>query len=172
MRKRICNNRFSGPSEPLLTVELVPSTSWFTNVRSHLAVEEWDLVRRAVYRRARYRCEVCGGRGERHPVECHEVWDYDDERRVQRLDRLVALCPPCHRVKHLGLASVNGRYDEALQHLAGVNGWALEEAERYARSAFARWEERSRYEWTVDVSVLESEAYRRWITRERTAGPA
>jgi hypothetical protein len=71
-------------------------------------------------------------------------------------------------VKHLGLASVNGRYDEALQHLASVNGWPLPEAERYARSAFARWEERSQHEWNVELGTLQSEAYREWIARERT----
>lgn len=172
MGKRICNNRPSVDrkhgGEPRLTVELIPSTSWFTNARSYLPKEEWDLVRHAVYRRARYRCEVCSGRGDEHPVECHEVWTYDDERHVQRLERLVALCPACHQVKHLGLASVNGRYDEALDYLATVNTWTLEEAERYARSAFAQWEGRSRHEWTVDVGVLESEAYRRWIARKRT----
>ena len=162
-----CNNSFSGSPEPLLTVELVPSTSWFTNVRSLLPEGEWDLVRRAVYRRARYRCEVCGGQGEAHPVECHEVWAYDDERHIQRLEGLVALCPACHRVKHLGLASVNGRYDEALQHLASVNGWTLAEAERYAGAAFAQWEERSRHPWKVDLGALESPAYSRWITQQQ-----
>jgi hypothetical protein len=167
---RTCNNSRTSVPEPPLTVELVPSSSWFTNVRSHLPAEEWDLVRRAVYRRARYRCEVCGGHGEHHPVECHEVWDYDDEHRVQRLNRLVALCPACHRVKHLGLASVNGRYDEALRHLADVNGWTLEEARQHAESAFAQWSERSQHEWTVSLGALGSEAYRRWIARRRPSG--
>ena len=165
-----CNNRLTSDPEPSLTVELVPSTSWYANVRSHLPKEEWGLVRRAVYRRACYRCEVCGGRGEHHPVECHEVWDYDDEHRVQRLERLVALCPACHRVKHLGLASVNGRYDEALQHLADVNGWTLEEAGHHADAAFAQWNERSEHEWTLDLGPLESEAYRQWIVRRRASG--
>jgi hypothetical protein len=168
----VCNNSDTDLQSPLLTVELVPSTSWYANVRSHLPEEEWDLVRRAVYRRARYRCEVCGGRGEHHPVECHEVWDYDDEQHVQRLDRLVALCPACHQVKHLGLASVNGRYDEALQHLADVNGWTLEEAGHHADAAFAQWSERSRHEWTVNLGPLESEAYHRWIARRRPGSPS
>lgn len=152
---------------PRLTIELVPSSSWFTNARSRLPEDEWDLVRRAVYKRARYRCEVCGGRGERHPVECHEVWAYDDEHHVQRLERLIALCPACHKVKHLGLASVNGQYDEALQHLAGVNGWALEQAQQYAQLTFAQWEQRSRHEWTVDTGLLESKAYVEWVSRHR-----
>jgi hypothetical protein len=70
-------------------------------------------------------------------------------------------------VKHLGLASVNGRYDEALRHLASVNGWTLAEAERYAGAAFARWEERSQHPWKVDLGALESPAYSRWITQQQ-----
>jgi hypothetical protein len=73
-------------------------------------------------------------------------------------------------VKHLGLASVNGRYDEALCHLAEVNAWTIDEAARYARRAFTRWEERSQHEWTVDTGVLETEAYRRWVARELPGG--
>lgn len=123
-------------------------------------------MRRAVYRRARHRCEVCGGRGERHPVECHEVWAYDDEHHVQRLERLVALCPDCHRVKHLGLASVNGHYDKALQHLAGVNGWTLEQALRYVEAAFSLWGRRSAHEWTTEISLFQSERYAEWLRKQ------
>lgn len=153
--------------KPRLTIELVPSSSWYTNVRSNVPPDEWDCIRRAVYRRAKYRCEICGGRGRTHPVECHEVWTYDDARKVQRLERMMALCPACHRAKHLGLASVRGWYDEAIQHLARVNGWTIKETEKYADQAFAVWTERSRHEWTVDTGILESEQYKHWIRRQR-----
>ena len=48
-----------------LTVELIPSTCWFSNLRSELSKEEWDRLRRATYERASQRCEVCGQRGRR-----------------------------------------------------------------------------------------------------------
>jgi hypothetical protein len=76
-----------------LTVELVPSTCWYTNVRSNVSKAVWDRLRRRVAAEAGKRCEICGGRGRRWPVECHEVWHYDDATKVQRLERLVALCP-------------------------------------------------------------------------------
>ena len=54
---------------------------------------------------------VSGERVEARPGRVrHEVWDYDDARRVQRLVRLIALCPACHEVKHLGLAAKRGRH--------------------------------------------------------------
>ena len=138
----------------LLTVELVPRTSWFVNVRSHVSREEWERLKKLTFGRAGYRCEVCGGRGPRWPVECHEVFAYDDARRVQRLERLVALCPGCHEVKHIGLAGVRGRRREAVAHLARVNGWSRADAELYLEACFETWHRRSCHEWTLDLTHL------------------
>ncbi|HEV3470862.1 MAG TPA: HNH endonuclease [Pyrinomonadaceae bacterium] len=140
--------------EPL-TVELVPRSAWFKNVRSHVSREEWERLKRITFGRAGYACEVCGGRGARWPVECHEVFAYDDERRVQKLLRLVALCPRCHEVKHIGLAGVRGRRREAVAHLARVNGWSEEDAETYLEVCFETWHRRSCHEWRLDLSLLE-----------------
>jgi hypothetical protein len=74
------------------------------NVRSNVPKAVWDRLRRQVAADVGQRCEICGGRGWRWPVECHERWDYDDDRKIQRLERLVALCPACHEAKHAGLA--------------------------------------------------------------------
>jgi hypothetical protein len=100
-------------STPRLTIELVPRTCWFSNVRDQVPRGDWDRIRREVYERAGKRCEVCSGRGSRHPVECHEVWEYDETAHVQRLVRMIALCPACHEVKHIGLAGLKGRGEQA-----------------------------------------------------------
>lgn len=142
--------------EGKLTIELVPATCWYSNVRSEVSGRKWSEIRKRQYRIARHRCEVCDGTGPRHPVECHEVWEFDDEEKIQKLLRMVALCPACHEVKHIGLAEVKGRYAQALQHLMTVNGWAEAEAEAYADWSFAVWEERSDHEWVLDISHLES----------------
>lgn len=139
----------------LLTVELVPRTSWYVNVRSHVSAAEWERLKKLTFGRAGYRCEVCGGRGRKWPVECHEVFSYDDARRVQKLERLVALCPGCHEVKHIGLAGVRGRRREAVAHLARVNGWTRDDAELYLEACFETWHRRSNHEWTLDLTHLE-----------------
>lgn len=138
----------------LLTVELVPRTSWYVNVRSHVSAAEWERLKKLTFGRAGYRCEVCGGRGRKWPVECHEVFSYDDARRVQKLERLVALCPGCHEVKHIGLAGVRGRRREAVAHLARVNGWTRDDAELYLEACFETWHRRSNHEWTLDLTHL------------------
>ena len=154
-----------------LTVELVPSTCWWSNVRSHLTPPEWERLRRATAAAAGNRCEICGGRGRRHPVECHEVWDYDDTRRVQRLVRLIALCPSCHEVKHLGLTAKRGRQAAALVHLANVNGWTTADAEAYAEVVFEQWAARSRHDWTLDCTILEAQGIHFEPTRIRRSPP-
>lgn len=51
-----------------LTIELVPQSCWWSNVRSNVTQEQWDIIKRDVYRRATFHCRVCGGQGPKHPV--------------------------------------------------------------------------------------------------------
>ena len=70
---------------PILTVELVPKTAWYKNLRSELPEGKWDQLRKHSYRLAEYKCEICTGKGDKWPVECHEIWDYDDVNHIQKL---------------------------------------------------------------------------------------
>lgn len=138
-----------------LTIELVPSTSWFSNLRSLLSSTEWDKIRKGCYKNANFKCEVCGGIGDKHPVECHETWEYDEVNGIQKLISLIALCPNCHEVKHIGLAGIKGRQKQAIEHFCKVNGCTTQEAEKYVQEAFKIWNKRSEQEWTLDISKLE-----------------
>jgi len=148
-----------------LHVEMVPKTAWGQNLRKScieaksLRSCNWDRLRKLAYERAGYRCEVCSGRGPKWPVEAHEVWDYRmptpaDQRTIQRLDRLTALCPACHSVKHLGFARIQGREAEALQHLKSVNGWTEEQVASHVTLVHELWTQRSKFKWTLDLGGL------------------
>ena len=139
-----------------LTVELVPETCHFSNLRSNLAKQDWDKLRRECYKRFDYRCSVCDGVGRDHPVEAHEVWHYDDETRIQKLMDVVALCPDCHKVKHLGLAQIRGWYGESKKHLQKVNELTVLETERYISSCFEEYARRSGVCWKLDIGWLKS----------------
>jgi hypothetical protein len=138
----------------LLTIELVPKTSWYKNVRSNVPAAQWERLKKLTSSRARNVCEICGGLGEKWPVECHEVFAYDDERHIQTLVKLVALCPSCHEVKHIGLAGIRGNRRRALAHLARVNGWSIEDANHYVEACFELWSRRSCHQWKLDLSYL------------------
>lgn len=142
-------------SPPRITIELVPSTCWFSNIRDHVDTDTWDRLRRQTYRDVNRRCAVCGGVGLKWPVECHELWEYDEETCVQKLLGLTGLCPACHEAKHMGLANTRGRGQDARRHLARVNGWTASETEEYVADAFTVWRERSQHEWVLDLAWLE-----------------
>ena len=140
---------------PRLLLELVPAPNWGWNLRSELKKSEWDRVRGVVYERAGHVCEVCGGKGRKWPVECHERWHYDDEAGVETLVGLEALCPPCHEVRHMGRAISVGNGERASKHLGKVNGWNPEQVAVHVNQAFAVWHERSRRSWSLDLSWLD-----------------
>ena len=143
---------------PKLRVELVPSTCWLSNVRSYMSDYFWRKLSKEIAEDSRERCMVCGGRGRRHAVECHEAWYYDDRRRVQALMRLDALCPICHAIKHLGRTLSQGNERMAIDWLAKVNGWDEPTTCAYIRAVFEQHRARSQFEWALDLSVL-GEAY-------------
>jgi len=140
--------------EALLFIDLVPNSAWFSNLRSELTKIEWDLVKKATFKAASYLCEVCGKRGQQHPVECHERWHYDSQTKVQTLVRTIALCPACHESTHYGLASVRGRDQEAKQHLMLVNGWNGDQANQHISQAMDEWKRRSEVKWKLDARWL------------------
>lgn len=139
--------------EPKLAVEMVPSSCWFSNVRSQVSTAQWDVLRRAVYAAANHRCETCGATGVR--LACHEKWDYDLPTRVQRLVTMVALCTACHEVKHMGLANTRGRGNIAVAHLQKVNGWTGVQAALHCGQQGALFRQRSAVTWTLDLSALQ-----------------
>lgn len=138
-----------------LTIELVPLTSWCNNVRSKVSQEEWNVIRKKCYKNAGYKCEICGGVGEQWPVECHEIWEYDDKKHIQKLVGFVALCPSCHEVKHIGRTEKIGRLKYAMQHLMKVNMLNKTQTDKMIEDAFATWRERSEHEWKIDVSYID-----------------
>lgn len=55
--------------------------------------EQWTAIRAAVLARARWRCQACGARTR---LEVHHVLKRAQGGSDFDLDRLVALCRPCH----------------------------------------------------------------------------
>ena len=144
---------------PTLQVELVPFKAWERNVRTKCPPKTWDRIRRSAYRRAGYRCSICGesgkDQGREWPVECHELWEYDDKKHIQRLAGVTAICPACHGCKHYGLSQLRGLEDECIKHLMKVNKMPLEAVMAMVHDAFEVWHKRSQYEWELDIKWLE-----------------
>ncbi len=141
-------------SDLKLTIELVPQTSWMNNVRAVLTAKQWNALRGFVADHAWNVCEICGGVGPNHPVECHEIWEYNEKTQVRKLAGMIALCPDCHLVKHFGFACTQGKEEQALKHFMKVNGLKKKKAEAEIAKAFEVWRQRSLIDWKLDLSGL------------------
>ena len=135
-----------------LSIELVPKPCWSLSLCNRLVKSAWDELREEVFRKAGQRCEIRGGAG---PLHCHEICKYDDLRHSQKLIGLIAICKLCHRVKHLGHASILAEQgiislDRVARHYMKVNHVRRAEYDADVEMAFARWKIRSQHEWSTD----------------------
>ena len=140
-----------------LKIELVPSTSWYDNLRKVLPKSEWDKIRKAAYVNYGHWCGICGTEGR---LNCHEIWEYDDKKHIQKLKGFIALCDMCHHVKHIGLTGIlasEGKldYEKVIEHFMKVNNCDRRTFEEHKKRAFDEWRKRSQHEWHVDLGEYE-----------------
>lgn len=135
-----------------LEIELVPDGCWRQNLRSYLPPKLWDVVRKDAYARAGGRCAICGRAGR---LEAHERWSYDEERHIQKLETVIAVCGDCHAVIHYARTCLCGDGARAKAHFCKVNecnAWDFSQAWRRANELQQR---RNRIDdWQTDVSWL------------------
>ena len=136
-----------------LQIELVPLSSWWGSFRNKIPRKKWDEIRKKIYSKYGYKCGICGAKGR---LNCHEIWEFDDEKHVQKLIDFIPLCNRCHFVKHIGMAEIlasEGRlsYERIVEHFMKINRCGRETFERHKREAFTKWSERSKYEWKIDL---------------------
>lgn len=163
----LCPDTLAGPAAPdgvRIRSDLLPPSTWGSNIRGLVDKETWNRLRVPVCDAANNRCEICrafshNDHGRLQRPDCHEKWVFTATggRYVQRLERLIALCRDCHRVQHSGRARTGGKEHLVVMQLCRVNGWS--EAQAYAdldRSAehCARLD---RYAWDLDLSVLQGQ---------------
>lgn len=138
-----------------LTIQMVPSSTWNNNLRHVLPKKMWDDIRKKVYARNDGRCAICKKLSKK--LHAHEVWEYDDKTHIQHLNDILPLCSLCHLVKHPGFASINETRGGApmaavIAHFKQVNKVGEDVFRKHYKEELEKFEERSRYEWTMDIS--------------------
>ena len=152
---------------PKLTIELIPKSAQGHSLYHFWPQKHWDRLRKLVYSRADRKCEVCGGGPE---IECHEVWEFDIEKRTQKLVCLVCLCTKCHRAKHFGHAYLSGHGREAIKHLMKVNGWTLERTLLYIDIIYSQHKKYKgiKFKKKLNLSLLDDFILKFQIKNRRT----
>lgn len=139
-----------------LTTELVPQPLWFKSLREATGRRNWDKIRFQSYDDYGHKCGIC----QCHPnrLECHELWEYDDDNHIQYLRGFISLCVPCHNIKHLGLVNIRisrgelpeEYYNDLIKHFLVVNNCSEDVFNQHSDDVFAQWEIRSQYKWKQD----------------------
>ncbi|MCC8368774.1 MAG: DUF5710 domain-containing protein [Rickettsia endosymbiont of Oxypoda opaca] len=149
----------SNITKAIILPRLVPESLWYINLRSLLPQKEWDFLRKSIYEESGYRCTICGCKGAKWPVECDEIWLYDDNYSSKygmiHFQGLQSLCPSCHKVCHFGKARVDNEDGMATARIMALNNWSFEKTQEVIEHAFNKWKARSEKEWLFNFDILE-----------------
>ena len=135
-----------------LTINLVPKTSWYSNVRSNVSKSKWDMIRMKCYNLANNKCEICNSN---YKLECHEEWEFDNVHHIQKLVKLIFLCERCHTVKHPGLAKIHSKEHIVISQLMTINKMSKNEAIMYIQESFEIWKLKSVHHWKLDITYID-----------------
>ena len=136
-----------------LSIQLVPRTAWYDNLRSRLP--NWSEISKQV--RSIGYCEICGNTTS--SLEAHEVWKYDDIAEIQSLDHIVCVCDKCHKSIHFGHSLIAGCADEAFNHYKKINNLTDKDAEADIAEAQSVWRKRSQHDWTINKKQIIDKIY-------------
>ncbi len=105
-----------------LEITPIPNSTWGVSLSGKLPKDEWDKIRRECYRQADYQCEICGAEDT---LFAHEIWRFDNKKRIQHFAGLECCCRDCSDVHHFGRSSQvysKARQEELIKHWCRTNG--------------------------------------------------
>ena len=136
-----------------LNFELVPDGCWYSNLRSILSKKQWDYLRQYAKEKSDGKCSICGRKIK--GLHAHERWSYDEKNAVQKLEDIIALCPDCHAVIHIGYTQLKGDEEKAEKHFMKVNNCSYSEFRKALGEANEEHIRRNKIsEWKLDLTFL------------------
>lgn len=165
MRSSDSNKQFK------LTIELVPSTVWFSSLYNLMPEDKWRELKKQIYEKEGIECYICGSTNP--PFELHEFWEYDDKNHVQKLVGVHHLCRLCHMIKHIGfwchtnegiakLKKAGLSKKDLMKHFCKVNQCSEKDFLQHEDTAFKVWRERSQHQWKQNFGK-----YKNYIDKEK-----
>lgn len=142
-----------------LRPHLVPKSLWGKSAANLLKRADWERIRREALQAARHACEVCCDTKPAGGLNCHELWDYDDEHGTATLVGLRIQCRNCDGAVHMGRAVKRGFGAAAIAQLVKVNVIGPRDAKMLYRSAMDEWRRRNKKQWRIVVAKSLVERY-------------
>ena len=139
-----CKNLEKKLSKYKLWGNLKPEKTFNINLRTILSKEEWYILEKAVYKKANYKCYICGATTPK--LEIYEEWLYDYNTLKQQLNEINALCDLCYLNKHLE-KKINR--EKSILHWSIVNNEDYNNFEKYEKLVREFRDLRNEFDWKV-----------------------
>jgi hypothetical protein len=132
-----------------LEIALIPKSSWYKGIRTILTNDQVEKLRGQLFAKANNICQICEVHTE--SLFFTEEYKFDDIYLTQTLVKFIAICEDCHLARHMGLATIKGKYSRAVKHFQKVNDLSINEAKTIISAAFTLWRHRSNYNYYIDL---------------------
>lgn len=137
----------------VLQIELVPRSAWGSSLSKLLKKSEWAKIRKIAIKDQNLTCYSCGEKFT--SLDTYEVWNFDEEQRIQKLVGIIGVCKACHNTIHFGRAQKIGTEKEAVQQFLKVNECDLMDFEMHKMEAASKFYRLNKIpDWKLDVSWL------------------
>lgn len=153
---------------------MIPQQNWGKSLAQLLPKEVWDSVRKEIYKTANYSCMTCGMTGI--AVHCHEVWLFDDLKKIQVLRGFQCICPDCHSIKHWGRTvaiSNQGKIPRSevvrlIEHFCEVNKCTEQDFREHLIDARSNWKDRSSKKYKLDWGLFKPETLIKTLEKKQS----
>jgi len=136
-----------------LKFDMIPAGCWKNNLHVILSKKAWDFIKKDAKIRSGGNCSICGKKTKY--LDAHEVWSYDIEKGIQKLDDVIAICKDCHNTIHIGRSQLVGCAEKAEDHYMKVNKCSYAEMRADLGQANQLYNERNKVdEWKTDLTWL------------------
>lgn len=110
-----------------LKINPIPQCNHGYNLRAYYP-KEWKTIREEQLKIYNYKCAICGDTEKK--LHCHEDWEIDNKKHIQKLKGLKIICEYCHHCIHWGRLQMidnTGKLIEAVsEHFLKINNCSRE----------------------------------------------
>lgn len=142
-----------------IQIEVIPTKCTGRNLHSHdlISQDRWMDISQRI--RARRKCQYCGNIFNPENLNAHEVWEFDAEKRIQRLKEIVCACRKCHNTIHYNFLLSNQKLRDrdafiCKAHYMEVNNCGEWEFESELNTALQTYRILNQIEgnWSLDIT--------------------
>lgn len=146
-----------------LTIELIPFDSFEKNLRFLLSKNDWDTIRKFIYKKFKYECGIC--KAKNTILSAHEEWEYKitnaiKNKGTQKLKKIWSLCTDCHYIKHIAFADElarQGKLDmnRLVEHFIKVNNCNEDTFIKHYNESVKYWNEIANIKFKLNIKYIE-----------------